>query len=308
MTTPRVSVIMPVYNAEKYLHYAIESILNQTFTDFELLILNDGSKDSTASIIESFCKKDNRIKTMNRPNKGLTISLIELIKHAKGIYLARHDADDTSHPQRFEKQISFLDTHPDISLVGSFASKIDPQGNPTGKLGFASSPGQISRLYARHNLFVHGSIMMRKEAYLEAGGYRPAFLFAQDYDLTSRLVFHGKGANIPEPLYNLREHEGTLSQNKEQEQQHLASLVSVFNLERIHYGTDSYQGDMNADLFPGFLRHNMLRYQYYVYLFHYYLSRRKYKNALLNYIRSFPWGMLSLDTYLFPLSRILCRK
>jgi len=98
-----------------------------------------------------------------------------------------------------------------------------------------------------------------------------------------------------------------ISLQKEQIQQHLAALVSVFNLERVNYGTDSYQGDMRPELFPDFLRHKMLRYQYYVYLFHYYLSRRKYKRAILNYLRSFPWGIFSLDTYLFPLSRILHR-
>ncbi len=129
---PKVSVIMSVYNGDKYLREAIESILNQTFTDFEFIIVNDGSTDNSLEIIESY--DDERIKTINnKKNIGLTKSLNKALKFAKGKYIARQDADDVSLPNRFEKQVEYLDSHPEVALVGTSVYLIDENGKIIGK-------------------------------------------------------------------------------------------------------------------------------------------------------------------------------
>ena len=120
MSEPVISVIMPVYNAETYVEEAIKSILNQTFEDFEFLIINDGSEDNSLSIINNYASKDNRIKIISREKKGLVFSLNEGIKLAKGKYIARMDADDISVPERFKKQISYLERNSDVDICGTW--------------------------------------------------------------------------------------------------------------------------------------------------------------------------------------------
>ncbi|HAS7841575.1 TPA: glycosyltransferase family 2 protein, partial [Vibrio cholerae] len=120
MSSPKISVVMSVYNGEKYLGEAIDSILKQTFSDFEFIIINDGSTDKTLEIIKSYMKKDDRIVLVSRENKGLIVSLNEGLDLAKGQYIARMDADDISIKSRFEKQIEFLDSNPDIGVCGTW--------------------------------------------------------------------------------------------------------------------------------------------------------------------------------------------
>ena len=133
-TTPVVSVLMPVYNAQLYVEKAIKSILTQTFIDFEFIILDDGSTDNSLNILEQYAKQDIRIRIISRENKGLIVSLNELVEQARGQYVARMDADDISRPERFAMQVDFLSKNTDHIVVGSSIEKI----NEKGQIGRAS--------------------------------------------------------------------------------------------------------------------------------------------------------------------------
>src|SRR5512135_1833139 len=127
---PLISVCMPVYNAERYIARAVESILGQTFGDFEFLILDDGSTDGSLEILRRYANHDPRIRLTSRPNKGLPPSLNELVDQARGEFIARMDADDVALPERFARQVEYLRAHPDCVLVGSRVQLVDPEGDP----------------------------------------------------------------------------------------------------------------------------------------------------------------------------------
>lgn len=184
---PKVSVIMSVYNAEKYLRESVQSILGQTCTDFEFIIVNDGSTDTSKEILESF--SDPRIKIINQKNRGLTESLNTAIRESKGMYIARMDADDISFPERFEKQISFLDTHPDIAMCGT---QCDVYKVP-------QTHRDIKRMMLFHNPFIHPSTMIRSSV-LKQNLYDTSFRHLQDYELWTRIVPFYKTANLPDVL------------------------------------------------------------------------------------------------------------
>ncbi len=130
MTSKNVSVIMPVYNGERYLEAAVESILNQTFSDFEFIITDDGSTDTSLALLRRYANRDPRIRLISRPNTGYVKALIEAVPLAKGKYIARMDADDISLPERFERQVRFLEQNPDYAVVGSKVLLIDSDGAP----------------------------------------------------------------------------------------------------------------------------------------------------------------------------------
>lgn len=201
---PKISVIMSVYNGERYLREAIESILNQTFTDFEFIIVNDGSTDSSLEIIQSY--DDERIKIINNEkNIGLTKSLNKALKVARGEYIARQDADDISLPNRFEEQIKYLERHPEVALLGTNIYKIDENGKIIGKYIVLAKPS-IKDLF-NGNQFNHGSVMFKKEVIDELGGYNELFKYAQDYELWLRIAKHYNIRNVTQILYKLRSHD-----------------------------------------------------------------------------------------------------
>jgi|Deesub1362A_J573_1020465.scaffolds.fasta_scaffold00600_5 glycosyltransferase involved in cell wall biosynthesis len=212
MKNPTVSVIMSVYNGEKYLRQAIESILNQTFSDFEFIIVDDGSTDKTPEILKDYAKKDLRLKIVkNRKRIGLTKSLNEAIKQAKGKYIARQDADDISLPERLEKQITFLEKNPSYGAVGTSAAIIDKNGRIIKKAMVPKSWLVIKQILKFGNCFVHGSMMFKKQDYIKAGGYRTPFALAQDFDLWLRMSKIKKMKNLRECLYLWRKTESGLS-------------------------------------------------------------------------------------------------
>jgi len=200
--TPKLSVAMSVYNGEEFLKETIASILNQTFANFEFIIIDDGSTDKSKSIIESF--NDQRIKLISRENKGLTSSLNEGISLSQGEYIARMDADDIAHPQKFEKQIAFLDKNPEICLGGTWAKMIDKNNNEIGDYKTPISSKEIRKEVFWHNPFIHSSVMIRKKVLKDLGGYNEKYKTAQDYELWSRLVPKYQTANLPEFLLKYR--------------------------------------------------------------------------------------------------------
>lgn len=212
---PKISVIMGVHNGEKTLSRAIDSILNQTFTDFELIICDDCSSDSTIKVIKDYIKKDNRvILIQNETNSGLASSLNDCISISKGEYIARMDDDDISHPERFEKQNSFLDVHQEYAIVGSRRNTFDKVGiwNVYGQEGELTKEDII-----KGNIFTHPTVMMRKEALISSGMYTISkrTMRGQDFDLWCKMYAHGyKGYVLPNILLDYYENRNKLKEIK----------------------------------------------------------------------------------------------
>ena len=221
---PKVSVLMSVYNGEAYLERSITSILSQTYRDFEFLIFNDASTDSTEAILKNV--HDPRIKVItNTVNLGLTKSLNRGIEIARGQYIARMDADDLSLPFRFEIQVGFLDSHPEYAILGSSYLLIDQEGRTLSLVKVPVDDSQIRENLLKQNCFGHGSVMMRREAVQRVGGYDERFKCSQDYELWLRIVEAFKASNIEEALYCWRLSNDSISKMNEWEQKYYASLA-----------------------------------------------------------------------------------
>ena len=202
LSHPRISVIMSVYNGERYLREAIESILNQTFADFEFIIVNDASTDSSLAIIQSY--QDERIRVIsNEINIGLTKSLNKAITEARGEYIARQDADDISLPNRFEEQIKYFEHHPETALLGTSKYVIDEDGKILRK---AIVLLKTSKDLLKTNAITHGSAMFKKAIIDELGGYNELVRYSQDYELWLRIAKHHDVRSLRQILYKLRYH------------------------------------------------------------------------------------------------------
>ncbi len=207
---PQITVLMPVCNAEKYLSQAIESILGQTFTDFEFLIIDDGSTDDSLKIIQSY--DDVRIKLMRHTkNKGFIASLNEGLSQAKSDWVARMDGDDISHHDRFTKQMQFLKTHPQISIVGSDVQVINQNDRIIGYENMLTNDAAIKLALPVMCPFAHGAVIYKRDVVTKAGGYRKTTYEVEDYELWTRILKVGQGANIPEALYQWRTTPGSIS-------------------------------------------------------------------------------------------------
>ncbi len=232
---PLISVLMPVYNGQQYLAEAIESILNQTYWHFELLLLDDGSSDNSAQIIKGF--NDSRIVYIkNETNKGLIYTLNRGVGLAKGTFIARMDADDVSVANRFEKQIQEFQKDERLVICGSF---IKTFGNGVEQY-ISHMPVTNAQILASIFFtcpFAHPSVMIRKDSILQLNEiYREDYKHSEDYDLWSRLVFVGNSKNIPEFLLNYRVHDKQVStvfeEHKYQSVAKIqANLMSRFNIE-----------------------------------------------------------------------------
>ena len=201
---PLISVVMGIYKDESYVGLAVKSILDQTFRNFEFIIINDGSPDRSAQIVKDL--GDRRIRLVNQTNRGLVDSLNKGIGLARGQFIARQDADDISLPTRFEKELSLLSSRPQVGLVGAFFAYIDEKNNQTGTVITAPTKHlDLRRSFYITNPFPHGCSLYRKEAYEDAGGYRDDYGPTEDYDLWRRMAdLDWEIAIIPEVLYLYR--------------------------------------------------------------------------------------------------------
>ncbi|GMQ26642.1 hypothetical protein Aoki45_33250 [Algoriphagus sp. oki45] len=204
---PLVSIIIPVYNCESYAKESIESILNQTFKDFEVILIDDGSSDSTPRILQSF--KDPRINLITRKtNKGYVSGLNEGIQMARGEFIARMDADDYSFPTRLEEQVKFLKENPDCGIVGSFVT--DFQNRPIINAPLSSE--EIYLEFLSRNPFVHSSVMFRSKILIDNNLiYDEKLEYAEDYKLWFEICKHSRPAFIPKTLVKYRKHEAQVS-------------------------------------------------------------------------------------------------
>lgn len=241
MTSPAISVIMPVYNAELFLADAIESILNQTFSDFELIIVNDGSLDSSLNILKHYASIDARIKLIDRENKGLITTLNEALELAQGDYIARMDADDISLPTRFEKQVSYLSDNPDCIAVGVLANLIDFDGDLICSYNDLLSHEEIDGAHIKclGGAIVHPSAMIRRKSMID--GYSMLYPHAEDLDLWLRLAEVGFLANIPERLFLYRQHVNSIgySQRIAQIESATKAVIDACQRRNINFETIS---------------------------------------------------------------------
>lgn len=200
-----ISILLSVHNGERFIREAVLSLLNQTFRDFELLIVDDGSNDSTPRILEELAVQDARIRVItNSTNLGLTKSLNVALRESQHDFIARMDADDIALPNRFEKQLAFLDVHPDIDVIGTTYEWIDENGNVIGRPTVITDPDELHRALPRTNPLLHSSVVMRRSALDRAHSYDEHFTRAQDYDLWLRLRRHAHFANLPDVLMQKR--------------------------------------------------------------------------------------------------------
>ncbi len=212
---PRLSVVMSVYNGEAYLREALGSILAQTFADFEVVCVDDGSTDATTDILAEAAGRDSRVRVLSQENRGLIASLNRGCREARGTLIARMDDDDVSHPERFRRQVAFLETHPEVGILGTVVSYIDADGVPTGGQWPRWAPPGVNgwTLLFKTNL-CHPTVLARRDV-LESlgsgdGPYRAEALHAEDYELWTRALFTTRIANLPEPLLTRRKWDGTI--------------------------------------------------------------------------------------------------
>lgn len=199
--SPQVTVIMSAYNSSDTIERAISSILRQSFSELELIILNDGSTDDTEEKILAFL--DKRIKYFALDHSGLTKSLNFGLSKARTNYIFRHDSDDWSEPERFATQMAILIENVELGLVASWHNVVDPNGEYLGCKRIPTDDASLKRMLRWRNSFCHGSVVMRRSAIDRVGNYNESLLYSQDYDLWVRFAEAGVAfASVPEPLYN----------------------------------------------------------------------------------------------------------
>ena len=198
-----ITVLMPAYNCEKYIRDAIDSVLTQTFTDFEFVIVNDGSVDETEKIIKSY--KDSRIKLINQPNGGVSSALNTGLKHSLGKYIARFDADDICYPTRLEEQYKFMLENPDYVLIGSDADYISQTGEfifSYNSTGYTNE--EIQERILERNPFIHSVVFFLKEVVMQSGGYDTKAHTFEDHLLWMKVVKKGKVCNFKKSFIKVR--------------------------------------------------------------------------------------------------------
>lgn len=206
-----VSVLLPVYNCPRYVGAAIESILAQSFGDFEFLIIDDGSTDETPCVLEQ--SSDDRIRHIRHENKGLAGTLNVGIAMARGKYIARQDQDDVSLPDRLAEQVAYMESNPECALLGTWAQIMEGNRLTERYHRHPACPSELRYRLLFNNPFVHSSVMLRKSALEAVGSYAtdPTRQPPEDYELWSRLSRHSEVANLPEVLVHYREIPGSMS-------------------------------------------------------------------------------------------------
>ena len=203
---PKVSVILPIYNGAAYLAEAINSLLHQTFTDFEIWAVDDGSRDESPALLASFA--DKRLHIHHQANAGQTAALNQGLSLATGEYIARLDQDDVAEPERLARQVEYLDQHPNVGLLGSDVVFIDPEGKPLGRMGGYSADRELRYRLVISNPFAHSAVMFRRMLIEQVGPYiyNPRYPQFQDYDLWIRMATRSQIASLPIPLTRIRVH------------------------------------------------------------------------------------------------------
>ncbi len=240
-----VSVIMAAKNVEKYISEAIDSVINQTYKNWELIIVDDGSNDTTLSIINSYIKNDSRIKIIrNEKSLGQAIARNTAVKNSSGDFLAILDADDIAMPDRIMEQVLFLGNNPNVSAVGGHAEIIDENGKSLGIKRKALNIDAIRFSLLLQNQFIHSTMMIRRDVFNKFGGYDNDFLYAEDYDLWSKIIEKNIVLNIDKVVSKFRIQPGSVTKMKDTQIIQLKNnMVVVFRNVRnlVDYTDDQIQ-------------------------------------------------------------------
>ncbi len=224
---------MPVYNGDKYIRKTIESVLSQTFFDFEFIVIDDGSTDNTYDILKSF--NDNRIKILNQNHGGIVKALNLGIKESQGEYVIRIDADDICAFNRFETLVKYMDENVDVSICGSWARTIDENNNIIGELKYPPINHKDIKKYAiLHNPFIHPSVILRKKTLNISGPYKN-FKHNEDYELWTRILKIGKGHNLSEFLIDYRIHQNQVTRKSNIKMRLIGVWVRVLAVLRLSF-------------------------------------------------------------------------
>jgi hypothetical protein len=218
MNKPLVSVVMVVCNVEEFLAEAIESILGQTLTDFEFVILDFGSTDKSKKIASDYAAKDSRIKLHEVPHCNLPEARNAVCFLAEGQYIAIQDADDISMPDRLLAQVEFMEKHPEVSLLGGAAEWVDAGSRSLWTVNFPTEDSELRSALSTRCPFMHTAVLLRREAFVALGGYRAVFVQAEDYDLWLRISEHFRCANLNQVVVKYRIHLHQLSVNRRKQQ------------------------------------------------------------------------------------------
>ncbi len=234
MHSPKVTAFVPVYNRERFVGKAIESLLAQTFSDFELLLIDDGSTDDSLRVMRSY--GDPRIRIERNPrNLGVPVTRNEGLRLARGEYIALLDSDDYAYPDRFERQVAFLDRHPDFAEIGGWNRAMDAHGRPLRKVKIQPLAPEDIRATLLFRCCLKNRSIMGRTALLREHGYRADYVRCQDYDLHVRLAEQHKLGNLPRVLVLGRLHEGrhtlgTADLGNETKMQIMAAQLAALDL------------------------------------------------------------------------------
>jgi glycosyltransferase involved in cell wall biosynthesis len=232
-------VVVPCHDVARFLPATFASIRANAADDVEWVLVDDGSADDTGERMRAHAVGRACARVVRTSGLGLAGALAVAATLARGELLARADADDTSDPQRLDRQAAWLAAHPDVGVLGSAAHVIDDAGRITGRYVVPLDDGAVARTLRRGPPFVHGSVMMRRAAYEAAGGYRAPFRASQDYDLWLRMAPHARFANLPEPLYAWRRHPGGVFARAREAQIAYAAIARAFDEQRRETGGDA---------------------------------------------------------------------
>lgn len=255
---PAVSVVMAVHDGERWLAETLASLSAQTFGDFEVVVIDDGSTDGSAAILAAAAGRDARYRIVTQPNRGLVASLNRGLDEARAPLVARIDADDVAEPERFARQVAFLSARPEVAAVGSAIRIIDGDGRLLRLQAYPSGPAAVAKAMLKGCALAHPAVMMRRGAVLAAGGYREAFRHAEDYDLWLRLGESHALDNLPEPLLRYRQHGSSVS-FRHRRQQALATFVARCCAQARRAGRPDPLRDLRGPLERGILAHLGLR-------------------------------------------------
>ena len=221
--TPTISVVIPAYNAQRYLREAVQSVLAQSFVDFECIIVDDGSTDQTAAIIADLASHDARVRPLSVPHGGIVAALNAGVEAARAELIARMDADDVCLPQRFERQLEYLRRDCGCVALGSRVLLVDPYGSALWQTDQKLTSEEIEASLLRGNglAMCHPTVIMRKRAVIAAGMYATKYQWVEDLDLFLRLAEVGRIANLSDVLLHYRQHFGSVNKHKAQLQEQI---------------------------------------------------------------------------------------
>lgn len=241
MGQPQVSVVIPVWNGERYLRESIESVLDQNLENFEVVVIDDGSTDRTSAILEEYANNA-MIRVHRQTNQGLVAALNAGLGIAQAKYVARLDADDICMPGRLAAQLRFLECHPEVLAVGGAIEMIDEHGHSKGRRGYPVGQVAATSGMLKGCTLAHPAVMMRKEAVQAVGGYRTVFKHAEDYDLWLRLIEHGPVDNLAEVMIKYRVHPESVTHKYGTSQSLAAGAALMAHRRRVQGLPDPFNG------------------------------------------------------------------